>query len=82
VDASTTYDDWTKAWTGESWKLKFPYDFLDSLEKLNYPRLPPKENFYNALKNKGITDEEYTELGQYWEEKGFKNLGDMLFDYL
>ena len=38
----------------------FPYEYVDSLEKLvNTTSLPPKEDFYSSLTQAGITDEEY-----------------------
>ena len=38
----------------------YPYEFIDSLEKIYYPKLPDKKEFYSKLKLEGITDEEYT----------------------
>ena len=36
----------------------FPYEWFDSIDKLNKTTLPPKEAFYSKLKQSGITDKE------------------------
>lgn len=60
----------------------FPYDFLDSYEKLNYPCLPPPPNFYNKLTESNITDEQYTHALKVWSEFNCNNLGDYSDLYL
>ena len=40
-------------------KQVFPYSFLNSVEKLKYPGLPPQEAFYNVLTDRGISDCDY-----------------------
>jgi hypothetical protein len=47
-----SYDAFIKAYKCKIEKGFFPYDFLDSYDKLNYPKLPPHESFFNKLKNK------------------------------
>ena len=37
----------------------YPYEFIDSPEKLNYNGLPPKEAFYSQVKLEGISDDDY-----------------------
>ena len=37
----------------------FPYDWFDSIEKLEETHLPSKEEFYSKLDDKDISDEEY-----------------------
>ena len=37
----------------------FPYEWFDSMVKLNNTELTPKEAFYSKLKQSGITDKEY-----------------------
>ena len=37
----------------------YPYEYIDSLEKLNETQLPPIEAFYSTLKQETITEEEY-----------------------
>lgn len=60
----------------------FPYDFLDSHEKLNYPCLPPKSSFFNKLNDSNITDEQYNHATKVWTEFNCKNLGDYSDLYL
>ena len=33
----------------------YPYEFVDSFEKIYFPTLPPKEAFYSKIKMEGIT---------------------------
>jgi hypothetical protein len=37
----------------------YPYDYVNSLEKLNETSLPPKEAFYSNLNEEGISDSDY-----------------------
>ena len=37
----------------------YPYDYMDSLERLNETQLPPKEAFYSKLNKSHISDEAY-----------------------
>ena len=37
----------------------YPYDYVDSIRKLDETSLPPKESFYSKLTDEGITDEDY-----------------------
>ena len=54
-----SYDTFLKAYGIEEEKGFFPYDWLDCLEKLNHPCLPPHSAFYNELKECNISEEEY-----------------------
>ena len=47
---------------------------MDTPEKLKETKLPPKEAFYSKLKNKGISDEDYTHAQRVWEAFEIKNL--------
>ena len=46
----------------------YPYDFVDSLKKLDATSLPPKEAFYSKLTGEGITDEDYQYAHTVWNE--------------
>ena len=37
----------------------YPYDYVDSMRKLDETSLPPKEAFYSKLTGESITDEDY-----------------------
>ena len=54
----------------------YPYDYMDSPEKLKETELPPKEAFYSRLNDKGISDEDYEHARKVWETFEMKNLED------
>ena len=54
-----SYERYLKAYGCELTKGYFPYEWMDSLEKLRCTSLPPQEAFYSQLKGTGLTDEEY-----------------------
>lgn len=60
----------------------FPYSFVDSLDKLNYPILPPKQDFYDNLNEEHITDADYERARAVWNAFGCKSLGDYSDIYL
>eukprot|EP00794_Sanderia_malayensis_P014794 gene14794-biopygen11881 len=45
----------------------YPYDWVDSIEKMQETSLPPKEAFYNKLYDSSISDEDYTYAQQVWQ---------------
>ena len=38
----------------------YPYDWVDSIDKLSETQLPPKESFFSKLSDEGISDEYYS----------------------
>ena len=54
----------------------YPYDWMDSEEKLNAKLLPVHSNFFSTLKNKNITLDEYEKARQGWKAFNCKNMGD------
>ncbi|KAJ8970983.1 hypothetical protein NQ317_003854 [Molorchus minor] len=60
----------------------FPYSFVDSLEKLDYPTLPPKEQLYDKLNKVHIADEEYERAKTVWNIFACRSLGDYSDLYL
>ena len=44
----------------------YPYEYMDSLEKLKETTLPPKEAFYSRLNDGGISDEDYAHALKVW----------------
>lgn len=60
----------------------YPYDYMDSMSKLNETELPPKEAFYNQLNDQKITDEEYTHAQRVWDTFEIKNLLEYTNIYL
>jgi len=59
----------------------FPYEWLDSVDKLNEPSLPPIECFYNRLKNSDCDPADYEHAQQVWKEKGFRTMKDYMMYY-
>ena len=54
----------------------YPYEYMDSFERLSETKLPDKEKFYSSLSGKGITDEKYAHAQEVWETFRCQNLGD------
>ena len=68
-------------WKGEDFKLVtqkgvFPYEFLDSLQKLDTEGLPRKEDFYSTLNESGISDKDYERAQRVWNHFNMKTLRD------
>ena len=59
-----------------------PFEWFDSIDKLNETSLPPKEAFYSKLKQSGITDKEYKQAMNCWKETGGKSIKDYVMLYL
>ena len=53
----------------------FPYDYVDSMDKLDVEYLPTKEEFYSKLYESDISDDEYTYAQTMWELFECKTLG-------
>ena len=70
-------------------KDAYPYEWVDSYEKFNYPQLPPKECFYSSLKdgkrdksNGHISNEQYLHLQNVWITFNFNTFEDFHNHYL
>ncbi|XP_065658183.1 uncharacterized protein LOC136082692 [Hydra vulgaris] len=46
----------------------YPYEWIDSISKLNETQLPPKESFYSRLNDEEISDEDYSHAQTVWKE--------------
>ena len=55
-------------------KRVFPYDWFDSIEKLNEKNLPPIEEFYSKLNEKNISEEDYEHAKKVWKKFKIKNM--------
>ena len=58
-------------YSGDKFKLLtrkgvYPYEYMDSLEKLKGNKLPPKEAFYSRLNDEDISDEDYAHAQKVW----------------
>ena len=54
----------------------YPYEYMNSLEKLKETQLPSREAFYSRLNGVGINDEDYEHAQEVWETFEMKNLED------
>ena len=54
----------------------YPYDYIDSPEKLKETELPPKEAFYSRLNDEGISDKDYEHARKVWETFEMKKVKD------
>ena len=59
----------------------FCYDYINP-NTLDEQKLPKKEKFYNRLRMKDITDDEYKKVKLFYRKMGFKNLKEYLQCYL
>ena len=58
----------------------YPYECMDSEEKFNDTKLPPREAFYSNLSGKGITEKDYKHAGDVWNSfkmKTFKEYHEL-----
>jgi len=44
----------------------YPYNYMDSLKKLDETTLPPKQACYSKLSGEGIGDEDYEHAQKVW----------------
>ena len=79
--ANTSLSAFYKAYNVTNPKGFFAYEWFDSLEKLNYPSLPAREQFYSTLTKSAISEEEYNECLRVWNEKNMKQFGDYVKYY-
>ena len=54
----------------------YPYEYIDSIDRLQEKELPGKEKFYSTLTQKTITDSEYSHAQKVWETYNCKTLLD------
>ena len=54
----------------------YPYEYMDSLEKLKETALPPKEAFYSRLNDGSISDEDYAHAQNVWKTFKMKYFKD------
>lgn len=60
----------------------FPYDYVDSIERLSETALPPIDHFYNELNMEVIPPEEYEFACRVWDKFQIKTLGEYSELYL
>ena len=77
----TSYAEYLKGFKIKDSKLSFPYDYVTSLKVLDETQLPSKEDFFNSMKQRHLTDEEYARCQQLWREQGMTTFRDYLIAY-
>ena len=58
----------------------YPYEYMDSEEKFNDTKIPPREAFYSKLSGKVITEKDYKHAGNVWNSfkmKTFKEYHEL-----
>ena len=63
-------------------KNVYCYDYIDDHERFKETRLPPKEAFYNRLKEEHISDTDYEQVVNVWNRLNLKTLGDLHDNYV
>ena len=76
-----SYDKFLKAYECTITKGFFPYQYVDSLDKLQETELPPHEAFYSDLKKSNISTEEYAYCQQVWRDQNMQTFQDFLVWY-
>ena len=60
----------------------FPYSFIDSIEKLEYPQLPSVDEFFDILSDRSIDQKSYERAQLVWQTFNCKTLGEYADVYL
>ena len=54
----------------------YPYDYMDSFERLDETSLPSPDHFYSKLNDTNISTSDYTHAQRVWEEFDMKTMRD------
>ena len=54
----------------------YPYEYMDSWERFEETKLPPKEAFYSKLTDAKISDNDYAHAQRVWETFGCQTVGN------
>ena len=76
-----SYDQFLKAYECTQTKGYFPYKWVDSLEKLEFPTLPPPEAFHSTLSGTDVTEEQYEYCQRVWNDNDMESFRDFLVWY-
>ncbi|KAI8516762.1 hypothetical protein Bbelb_053430 [Branchiostoma belcheri] len=76
-----SYSILLKAYDCEETKGFFPYEWMDSLDKLDEPRLPGPDAFHSKLRDSDIEAEDYQYCLQVWEDQSMTTMRDFLVWY-
>ena len=75
------FKDTRKFFTSNQFELMlrkgvYPYEYMDSLDRLNETELPPKDKFFSKLSGEGISNEDYEHAKWVWSTFKMKTLRD------
>ena len=76
-----SYAKFLKAYGYPQTKGFFPYEWFDSLDKLEQTCLPPPEAFHSTLHNEDISEEDYAYCQRVWQEHNMQTMRDFLERY-
>ena len=77
-----SYAAWCRAYGTELQKLVFPYEWLDSFEKLNHKGPVKYEDFYSSLKGgETFSQEQYQNFCEEFRKRGCETMEDWLEEY-
>jgi len=77
----TTLDKFVEAYTGIKCKAIFPYEWFDSLSKLDEKEFPPIKAFDSKLKGETCGEEEYEKYKKIYYDNGMKSMREYLEYY-
>ncbi|XP_071640852.1 uncharacterized protein [Temnothorax longispinosus] len=60
----------------------FPYEYVDSVEKLEDTCLPPHDSFYNSLTGETVSESDYAHATNVWQRFSVRTLGEYSDLYL
>ncbi|XP_018396274.1 PREDICTED: uncharacterized protein LOC108774621 [Cyphomyrmex costatus] len=60
----------------------FPYEYVDSVERLNDTRLPPRESFHSSLTGDTVSESDYAHAENVWQRFAVRTLGEYSDLYL
>ena len=78
MSSNYSYDAFIKAYKCKLEKGFSPYDWFNDYDKVNNTELPAHKLFFNKMKNKNITDEEYKICVNAWNNNNMKTFKDFL----
>jgi hypothetical protein len=76
--AGVSLDSWLKAYKCSMTKGFFPYEWLDSYNKLYQDHLPSYNEWYSSLKGKNIHIEDYEYCKEVWNTNNMTSMMDFL----
>ncbi|XP_025265606.1 uncharacterized protein LOC112638322 [Camponotus floridanus] len=60
----------------------FPYEYVDSVERLRETRLSPRESFYSSLTGDTVSESDYAHATRVWKRFSVETLGEYSDFYL